>query len=232
MATWAWDAEKGATRFMRSKEEAHDYRYFPEPDLVPLVFDEAWLAKLKGSLPELPEAKRLRLVESYGLPAYDAQVLTDNAALADYFEAVVKAGGSPKAASNWVMVELLAVLKAQDKGIAESPIGPAHLAGMLSMIEKQTISGKIAKTVFEEMAKGGGDPKAIVERLGLVQVSDPSAVEGFVRQAMDQNPSVVAEYRAGKEAVLGFLVGQVMKVSKGKANPALVNETLKAMLKG
>jgi aspartyl-tRNA(Asn)/glutamyl-tRNA(Gln) amidotransferase subunit B len=231
MATRAWDAEKGTTRAMRSKEEAHDYRYFPEPDLVPLVLDDAWIEAVRAALPELPEAKRRRLVAEYGLPAYDAQVLTEDAALADYYEAVVKAGAAPKAASNWVMGELLAVLKKQDKGITESPVSAAHLAAMIAMIDKAVISGKIAKTVFEEMATGGGDPAKIVERLGLVQVTDNSAIEGFVRQAMDANPSVVAEYRSGKEAVLGFLVGQVMKISKGKANPALVNETLKKLLK-
>jgi len=229
-ATRAWDAEQGATRAMRSKEEAHDYRYFPEPDLVPLVLDKAWLASVRGSLSELPEAKRRRLVEAYGLPEYDAQVLTENAALAAYFEAVVKAGGSPKAASNWVMGELLAALKRLEKGIGESPISAEDLAKMLGMIDAQVISGKIAKTVFEEMASGGGDPAKIVERLGLVQVTDHSAIEGFVKAAMEANPAVVAEYRAGKEAVLGFLVGQVMKLSKGKANPAQVNEALKKML--
>jgi aspartyl-tRNA(Asn)/glutamyl-tRNA(Gln) amidotransferase subunit B len=230
MATRAWDADKGATRAMRSKEEAHDYRYFPEPDLVPLVLDEAWIKALRDTLPELPEAKRLRLCADYGLPAYDAGVLTENAALADYFEAAVKAGAAPKAASNWVMGELLAVLNRQQKSITESPIAAADLAKMLKMIDAQLISGKIAKTVFEEMAAGGGDPELIVRKLGLVQVTDNSAIEGFVRQAMDANPGVVAEYRAGKEAVLGFMVGQVMKLSKGKANPGMVNATLKKML--
>jgi len=232
MATRAWDADKGATRAMRSKEEAHDYRYFPEPDLVPLVLDDAWIAALRAGLPELPEAKRARLVEAYGLPAYDAGVLTENAELADYFEAAVKAGAAPKAASNWVMGELLAVLNKQGKGIAESPISAAQLAALLKLLDGGVISGKIAKTVFEQMAEGAGEPAQIVERLGLVQVTDNAAIEGFVLQAMDANPSVVAEYRAGKEAVLGFLVGQVMKLSKGKANPALVNGTLKKMLAG
>jgi aspartyl-tRNA(Asn)/glutamyl-tRNA(Gln) amidotransferase subunit B len=230
MATRGWDADQGATRAMRSKEEAHDYRYFPEPDLVPIVLDEAWLAGVKAALPELPEAMRARLMDSYGLPPYDAQVLTENAALAAYFEAVVAAGANPKAASNWVMGELLAALKRLELGIAASPIQPAALAKMLAMVDKGVISGKIAKTVFEAMAGGGGDPEAIVSSLGLVQVTDHSAIEGFVRAAMDANAGVVAEYRSGKEAVLGFLVGQVMKLSKGKANPALVNETLKKML--
>jgi len=230
MATRGWDADQGTTRAMRSKEEAHDYRYFPEPDLVPIVLDGAWLAAVRSSLPELPEAMRQRLIAAYALPLYDAQVLTENAALAAYFEAVVASGANPKAASNWVMGELLAALRRMDLEIGASPISPAALAKMLGMMDKGVISGKIAKTVFEAMAGGGGDPEKIVESLGLVQVTDHSAIESFVQAAMAANPTVVAEYRLGKEAVLGFMVGQVMKLSKGKANPALVNETLKNML--
>jgi aspartyl-tRNA(Asn)/glutamyl-tRNA(Gln) amidotransferase subunit B len=230
MATRGWDADKGETRAMRSKEEAHDYRYFPEPDLVPVFLDDAWLAPLRASLPELPEAKRVRLMKDYQLPEYDAGVLTESAVLADYFEAVAKASGNAKAASNWVMGDLLALLKEQEKGIAESPISAAHLAEMIQMLDAKIISGKIAKTVFAKMGEGAGSPKAIVEKEGLVQVTDTSAVEGFVQAAMDANPAVVAEYRAGKEAVIGFMVGAVMKVSKGKANPALVNELLKKMM--
>ncbi|HTB21184.1 MAG TPA: Asp-tRNA(Asn)/Glu-tRNA(Gln) amidotransferase subunit GatB [bacterium] len=230
MATRSWDADQGATRAMRSKEEAHDYRYFPEPDLVPIELDAAWIAAVRAALPELPEAMRRRLVETYALPPYDAQVLTENSALAAYFEGVVKAGANPKAASNWVMGELLAALKRLEKDISGTPIPPENLAKMLRMVDAQVISGKIAKTVFEEMASGGGDPGKIVERLGLVQVTDHSAIDGFARAAMDANPAVVAEYRAGKEAVLGFLVGQVMKLSKGKANPALVNDALRRLL--
>jgi aspartyl-tRNA(Asn)/glutamyl-tRNA(Gln) amidotransferase subunit B len=232
MATRAWDAERGETRPMRSKEEAHDYRYFPEPDLVPLVLDAAWLKAVEARLPELPEAKRARFVAQYGLPEYDAQVLCDNAALADYFELVAKQSGNPKAASNWVMVELLALLKKQDLDITASPIPAADLAELIRLIDDKTISGKIAKIVFEKMGAGAGSPKAIIEREGLVQVVDSGVLEGFVRAAMEANPSVVAEYRSGKEAVLGFMVGQVMKLSKGKANPGLVNELLKKMMKG
>jgi aspartyl-tRNA(Asn)/glutamyl-tRNA(Gln) amidotransferase subunit B len=230
MATRGWDADKGETRAMRSKEEAHDYRYFPEPDLVPLVLDAAFLGAIQAAMPELPEAKRQRLVKDYQLPEYDAGVLTDNAALADYFEAVAKASGNPKAASNWVMGDLQALLKEQGKGIAQSPVSAQHLAEMIQMLDQKVISGKIAKTVFAKMGEGAGSPKAIVEKEGLVQVTDNSAIEGFVQQAMDANPGVVAEYRAGKEAVIGFMVGQVMKVSKGKANPGLVNELLKKMM--
>jgi len=231
MATRGWDADKGETRFMRSKEEAHDYRYFPEPDLVPLVLDAAYLKKVKDSLPELPQAMRQRLVEQYSLPPYDAEVLTESAALAGYFETVAKVSGNPKLASNWVMGDLQAVLNKQGVGIEASPVSAAHLAKMIQMLDKQVISGKIAKTVFEKMSEGAGDPQAIVEKEGLVQVTDMGAIEGFVKAAMDANPNVVAEYRAGKEAVLGFLVGAVMKQSKGKANPAQANEVLKRMLK-
>lgn len=230
MATRGWDADKGETRPMRSKEEAHDYRYFPEPDLVPIVLDPAWLDAVKAALPELPDAKRARLVRDYQLPEYDAEVLTGDQALASYYEAVAKASGNPKAASNWVMGDLQALLKEKELGIGQSPIHPEALAKMIQMLDKQVISGKIAKTVFAKMGAGAGDPQAIVEKEGLVQVTDNSAIEGFVRQAMDANPSVVAEYRAGKVAVIGFMVGAVMKVSKGKANPALVNELLKKML--
>ncbi len=232
MATRGWDAEKGETRPMRSKEEAHDYRYFPEPDLLPLILDAAFIDGIRSKLPELPEAKRSRLVKDYGIPDYDAAVLCESADLAAYFEAVAKESGNPKAASNWVMGELLAMLNKKGLGITASPISAAHLGQMLRMIDDATISGKIAKTVFEKMAEGGGDPKSVVAKEGLVQVTDSGAIEGFVKAAMDANPTVVAEYRAGKEAVLGFMVGQVMKFSKGKANPALVNEVLVRMLKG
>ena len=231
MATRGWDADKGETRAMRSKEEAHDYRYFPEPDLVPLVLDAAFLKRIKDAQPELPQAMRQRLVEQYSLPPYDAEVLTESAALAGYFESVAKLSGNPKLASNWVMGDLQAVLNKHGKGIEESPISAEHLAKMIQMLDKQVISGKIAKTVFEKMSEGAGDPQAIVEKEGLVQVTDTGAIEGFVKAAMDANPNVVAEYRAGKEAVLGFLVGAVMKQSKGKANPAQANEVLKRLLK-
>ncbi len=230
METRAWDAERSETRAMRGKEEAHDYRYFPEPDLVPLELDEAWVEGVRRGLPELPEAKRRRLEAEHGLPAYDAQVLTESAELADYFEAVVRAGAQPKAASNWIMGELLAALKRLGLGVAEAPVAPGALAAMLKLLDSGVISGKIAKTVFEEMVSGGGDPAAIVERMGLTQVTDSGAIDGFARAAMEAHPAVVAEYRGGKTAGLGFLVGQVMKLSKGKANPALVNEALKRLL--
>lgn len=232
MATRSWDAEKGVTRAMRSKEEAHDYRYFPEPDLVPLELSKDYLEGIRKSLPELPEAKRARLIAEYAIPEYDAGVLSAEAALADYFEAAAKASGNAKAASNWVMTELLAVLKAKNLGIGQSPVSAAHLGAMVKMIEDKVISGKIAKDVFAKMAEGGGDPKLIVEKEGLTQVTDSGAIGGFVKQAMEANPKIVEEFRAGKEAVLGFMVGQVMKLSKGKANPGLVNELLRKMMKG
>jgi aspartyl-tRNA(Asn)/glutamyl-tRNA(Gln) amidotransferase subunit B len=227
METRSWDADKGVTRSMRSKEEAHDYRYFPEPDLVPLEMTDSAIAAIKKILPELPEAKRERLVKEYGIPDYDAGVLSAEAPLADYFEATAKASTNGKAVSNWVMGELLAALKKLDKGIADSPIKAAQLAGLIKLIDAKTISGKIAKDVFAKMLESGDDAEVIVKREGLVQVTDTGAIETVIDEAMKANPAVVAEFRSGKEAVLGFMVGQVMKLSKGKANPALVNELLR-----
>jgi aspartyl-tRNA(Asn)/glutamyl-tRNA(Gln) amidotransferase subunit B len=232
METRSWDAEKGVTRSMRSKEEAHDYRYFPEPDLVPLSLSPQRIDEIRKGLPELPEAKRARLISQYGLPDYDAGVLSAEAALASYFEAVAKASGNGKAASNWVMVELMAALKKLDKGIAESPVPAAHLGQLIQLIDSKTISGKIAKDVFAKMLESPDEPKKIVEREGLVQVTDTGAIEAVIEQAMAANPNVVAEFRSGKEAVLGFMVGQVMKLSKGKANPGLVNELLRKKMQG
>jgi aspartyl-tRNA(Asn)/glutamyl-tRNA(Gln) amidotransferase subunit B len=230
METRSWDADKAQTRSMRSKEEAHDYRYFPEPDLVPLELDAAAIEAVRRELPELPEAKRLRLVKDYGIPEYDAGVLSAEAPLADYFEAAAKASGNGKAASNWVMSELLGALKKLDKGISESPISALQLAGLVKLIDSKTISGKIAKDVFAKMLESSEDAEMIVKREGLVQVTDSGAIEAVIRQAMEANPSVVAEFKGGKEAVLGFMVGQVMKLSKGKANPALVNELLRKLM--
>jgi aspartyl-tRNA(Asn)/glutamyl-tRNA(Gln) amidotransferase subunit B len=227
METRSWDAEKGVTRSMRSKEEAHDYRYFPEPDLVPLEMSPAAIDAIKKSLPELPEAKRLRLAKDYGIPDYDAGVLSAQAALADYFEAVAKASGNGKAASNWVMGELSAVLKKNSLEIVQSPVKAPQLAALIKLIDAKTISGKIAKDVFAKMAESGEDPEAIVKREGLVQVTDTAAIEAVIDKAMQANPTVVAEFKSGKEAVLGFMVGQVMKLSGGKANPAMVNQLLR-----
>ncbi len=230
METRGWDAERGDTRSMRGKEEAHDYRYFPEPDLVPLVLDADFVGRVRAALPELPEARRARYVRDLGLPAYDAGVLTESVELGDYYEAVVAAGAAPKAASNWVMGELLAACNRLGRPIAEAPVPPARLAALLRLIDAGTISGKIAKTVFERMVEEGAEPADLVERLGLTQVTDASAVDAFAKAALEANPAVVAEYRAGKTAVLGFLVGQVMKLSKGKANPVQVNAALTRLL--
>ncbi len=232
METRAWDADKGETRAMRSKEEAHDYRYFPEPDLVPIAVDEAFLSAVRAKIPELPEAKRARFVAAYGIPEYDAGVLCAQAALADYFEAVAKVSKNPKAASNWVMGDLSGFLNKEGKHITQSPVNAADLAELIGLIDQSVISSKIAKTVFEKMFQGEGSPKAMVEKEGLVQVTDTGAIEAVIQEAMDANPKVVDEFRSGKEAVLGFLVGQVMKLSKGKANPAIVNELLVKKLKG
>jgi aspartyl-tRNA(Asn)/glutamyl-tRNA(Gln) amidotransferase subunit B len=231
METRAWDAAKMVTRSMRSKEEAHDYRYFPEPDLVPLVVDSAYLEKLQ--LPELPEAKRARLVADYGIPEYDAGVLTAEAALSDFFETTAKESGSPKAAANWIMGDLMAALNKEGKTISQSPVSTAQLSEMIKMIDKKTISGKIAKVVFEEFLGGGGkSAQAIVKEKGLVQVSDEGAIEKFIDGAIAANPGPVEQDKSGKEGVRGCRVGAVRKVSKGKANPGLVNKMLKEKLQG
>ncbi len=230
--TRLWDTHAGKTVSMRGKEEAHDYRYFPDPDLLPLVVDEAWIEAVKAELPELPEAKRARFVERYALPAYDAGVLTASKPLADYFEAVVKDGAAAKAASNWIMGELLGALNAQGQEIEASPIAPAQLAGLLRMLEAGELSGKMAKDVFGEMFASGADAAAIVEKKGLKQISDARALEGIVAGVVAANPEQAEQFRAGKEKVLGFFVGQVMKQTKGQANPALVNDLVRKILAG
>jgi aspartyl-tRNA(Asn)/glutamyl-tRNA(Gln) amidotransferase subunit B len=229
--TRLWDADRGSTRSMRSKEYAHDYRYFPEPDLTPLHLDARWIDELRASLPELPRARRQRLVSQYHLPASDAGVLTQSRALSEYFEATVAAGASPKAAANWVLSELLRVIPAEDEeAIRRSPIPPARLAELIRLIEAGTISGKIAKDVFERMARTGDDAQAIVEREGLTQVADATAIAAVVDQVIRQNPKAVADWKAGKSAAAKALVGQVMKATGGKANPAMANELVQEKL--
>ncbi|MFH1673628.1 MAG: Asp-tRNA(Asn)/Glu-tRNA(Gln) amidotransferase subunit GatB [Pseudomonadota bacterium] len=230
--TRLWDDDKGITVAMRGKEEAHDYRYFPDPDLVPLVIDEEWIASVKDVLTELPEEKKERFITEYDLPSYDAEVLTTGKDLADYFEACVKKFSQPKQVSNWVMGPLLGVLKAQEKEIGESPVSSDRLAELLQLIDSGTISGKIAKTVFEEMVKTGKSPKEIVEKKGLVQVTDTGAIEEIVKNILSQFPDEVEAYKGGKKKLLGFFVGQVMKETKGKANPQIVNEILRKLLGG
>jgi len=228
--TRLFDSTKGVTFSMRSKEEAHDYRYFPEPDLVPVVTSPETIESIRRSIPELPDAKRERFVKSYELPAYDADMLTQSRASADYFEETAKLSGQPKIVSNWMMGELARLLNADGKEIENSPIKPGHLARMIKMIGDGVISTKIAKTVFEEMYKTGKDAETVVKEQGLVQVSDAGAIETIIDEVIRANPSQHADYKAGKEKLFGFFVGQVMKASKGKANPDMVNHLLKKKL--
>ena len=228
--TRLWDAEKGSTLSMRGKEEAHDYRYFPDPDLMPLVIDPEWIEEVRSSLPELPAARRERFVSDYGLPPYDVGVLTSSKPMADYFEACAGLGTDPKAVSNWIMGDLLRKLNEDEREITDCPVPPADLAELLSLIDKGTISGKIAKTVFEEMYGSGEKPGAIVEAKGLVQVTDEGAIAGIVDEVLTANAENVARYKAGAEKLFGFFVGQVMKATKGKANPKIVNELLRKAL--
>ncbi|MBI5590970.1 MAG: Asp-tRNA(Asn)/Glu-tRNA(Gln) amidotransferase subunit GatB [Deltaproteobacteria bacterium] len=228
--TLLWNPDKGQTTSMRSKEEAHDYRYFPDPDLLPLTVDNDWVRQITQSLPELPDTKRERFLTDYGLPAYDAEVLTTSRELADYFESCLKDYSNPKQVSNWIMGPLLALLNAEGKDIQQSPISPLALAALLKLIDRNIISGKIAKTVFDEMARTGKPPETIVREKGLVQVTDSSEIERIVQKVLDQNPKEVSDYQNGKEKVFGFFIGQVMRESKGKANPQQVNEILKIQL--
>ena len=231
--TRLYDSAKNVTRAMRSKEEANDYRYFPDPDLPPLVLDEAFIEAVRKTLPELPDAKRERFQQSYKLSHYDAGVLTATRAIADYYESVVKqTGGEPKLAANWVMGDLAAFLNKAAKDISVSPIGAGMLAGLLKRIQDNTISGKIAKEVFEAMWNGEGDADAVIETKGLKQITDSGAIEAILDQVLTDNPQQVQQFRDGKEKVFGFLVGQAMKATKSKANPKQVNELLRQKLKG
>ncbi len=230
LETRLWDAAKNRTTSMRSKEEAHDYRYFPDPDLLPLVIDDEWIALVKKSLPELPETKKKRFINQYGLPPYDAAFLTSDWNLADFFEKCVKTFPDPKQVSNWVMGALSALLNAQGKTISQSPISSENLAGLLGLIDKGIISGKIAKTVFEEMAQSGKTPEEVVEEKGLVQVTDVSAIEKVVYDVLARSQAEVEAYKNGKTKLLGYFVGQVMKETRGKANPKIVNDLLEKIL--
>jgi aspartyl-tRNA(Asn)/glutamyl-tRNA(Gln) amidotransferase subunit B len=228
--TRLYDADKNETRSMRSKEVANDYRYFPEPDLLPIVIDDAFIEAVRATLPELPDVKAARFQSQYGLSAYDATVLAGDRATAAYFEDVVKASGDAKLSANWVMVDLQAVLNKSELTIAQSPVSAAALAGMILRIKDNTISSKIAKTVFEAMVAGEGEADAIIAAKGLKQVTDTGAIEKIIDTVIANNPTQVEQYRAGQEKVFTFFVGQVMKESKGKANPAQVNDILKAKL--
>ena len=241
--TRLWNTERGITESMRTKEEAHDYRYFPEPDLVPIMAEQQWVDEIKKSLPELPDAKRERFVSEYRLPEYDAALMTSEKSLADWFEEAVRLGGQPKAVSNWMKGELMRLLNADGITIEECPLDPSHLIDLLQLIEKGKINIIKAKTVFEEMYKrtkiyGTGDltlrlsikGEGIVQEMGLMQISDAGEIEKIVDDVIAKNPKEVARYKAGEEKLLGFFVGHVMKLTKGKANPQMVNELLKKKL--
>jgi aspartyl-tRNA(Asn)/glutamyl-tRNA(Gln) amidotransferase subunit B len=228
--TRLWDAAAGRSVSMRGKEEAHDYRYFPDPDLLPLVIDEGWIERVRGELPELPDARRQRFVAGHGLPDYDAGVLTAERELADYFERCLEAHPHPKTVSNWVMGPLLGLLNAQGIGIERSPIPAAELAALLALVQRGAISAKTAKTVFDEMGATGRTAEAIVAAQGLSQISDAGALDRVVDEVMARNPDEVAAYRGGKAKLMGFFVGEVMKATRGQANPKTVNEILRKKL--
>ncbi|KJR46904.1 Aspartyl-tRNA(Asn) amidotransferase subunit B [Desulfosporosinus sp. I2] len=227
--TRTWDEGRGVTLTLRSKEEAHDYRYFPEPDLTPLVIDREWVERIRKTLPELPGARRARLQE-LGLSAYDAGVITQAKAMSDYFDAALVHYGDAKALANWVMGDLTRLLNSNQCRVADSPISPQRLAELLVIIDKGTISGKIAKSVIEEMYSTSKDAQTIVKEKGLAQISDEGALLGIIDNVLAANPQSVEDYRAGKDRAIGFLVGQIMKATKGQANPGLVNQLLKEKL--
>jgi aspartyl-tRNA(Asn)/glutamyl-tRNA(Gln) amidotransferase subunit B len=229
--TRLYDPDRRETRSMRSKEDAQDYRYFPDPDLPPLVVDAPWIDHVRSGMPELPEAMQARFARDYALPAHDAIALTASRELAGYFERAAKdAGVEPKIVANWITGEVAAALHRSDTDIAHAPVAPAQLAGLLRRIADATISGKIAKDVFDAMWAGEGDADTIIEKKGLRQISDEGAIEKIVDDAVAANAAIVAEYKAGKEKAFNALVGKVMAASKGKANPAQVNAILKRKL--
>jgi aspartyl-tRNA(Asn)/glutamyl-tRNA(Gln) amidotransferase subunit B len=229
--TRLYDPDRQETRPMRSKEEANDYRYFPDPDLLPVVLDEQLVAGVRASLPELPDAKRERFMRDYALPEYDAGVLTAERALADYFEAVAKSTkAAPKIAANWVMGELSGALNREGLSVSTARVGAPTLASLLDKLAAGTISGKIAKEVFEAVWAGEGTVEEIIEKRGLTQISDSASIDKLVAEVIAANPTQVEQFRAGKQQVLGFLVGQIMKASRGKANPQQVNEALRKQL--
>ena len=228
--TRLWDTTKNQTVSMRGKEEAHDYRYFPDPDLVPIRISQEWIESLTKQLPELPTARLNRFVTAYGLPEYDAEVLTSDRDLADYFEKTVQEFPQPKKVSNWIMSETLRDWNREKSGITPWRVTPTALAQLLTLVGKGTISGKIAKTVFEDMNETGRMPQDIIKEKGLVQISDAGALEAAAQEIIDANPKEAADYRAGKTKVMGFFVGQLMKKTKGQANPQLANEIFQRLL--
>ena len=228
--TLLWDADLNEAYPMRSKEEAHDYRYFPDPDLLPVIVDKKWKTEIENILPELPETKQQRFVTDFSLPLYDSEILIQTKQLAQYYEEVTAVTGDFKTASNWVIGEVLAVVNDKKISISDFPITPVNLGKLIELIKSGTISGKIAKEVFAIMLNDNSDPEQIVKEKNLVQISNTSEIESIIRKIIEKNPSQVQEYVSGKEKVFGFFVGQVMKESKGKANPKLVNDLLKNML--
>ncbi len=230
--TRLWDAQKNVTRSMRGKENAHDYRYFPCPDLLPVRFDDARIERNKQEMPELPDALKERFMNDYGLSAYDASVLSSSRATSDYYDAVVEGGKrDAKIAANWIMVELFGALNKQGKDIEESPVSPENMGKMLDLIADGTISGKIAKTVFEEMFDNGKDPEAVVEEKGLKQISDEGAIEKIIDDIIAANPKQVEQIKNGNDKLIGWFVGQTMQATKGKANPGIVNKLLNKKLR-
>lgn len=224
--TRRWDESKGETILMRSKEKAHDYRYFPEPDMVYISVDDEWINRIKETLPELPHDKKERYVREYGLPEYDSEILTSSKALAAFFEECVEKGAKPKDASNWIMGEILRTLKDKYMEIEDVKFKPLDLVKLIELIDKGTISGTIAKKVFKDMFETGMSPEKIVEEKGLVQVSDEGAIKDIINKVLDENPQSIEDFKNGKTKAMGFIVGQVMKASKGKANPQLINKLL------
>jgi aspartyl-tRNA(Asn)/glutamyl-tRNA(Gln) amidotransferase subunit B len=230
--TRLYDSVKDQTRSMRSKEEAMDYRYFPDPDLPPLVVEESFIREVEKTLPELPDAKRTRFIKDYGLSAYDAGVLTSSREMADFYETAVReAKSDPKIVANWIAVELSGFLNRNNKDITQSPVTAKMIAGLIQRIHDNTISGKIAKEVLEAMWAGEGDADQVIAKKGLKQITDSGAIEKVIDDVIASNPKQLEQYRAGKETLFGFFVGQVMKASQGKANPGQVNELLKRKLK-
>ncbi len=228
--TLLWDADANQVKPMRSKEEAHDYRYFPDPDLMPVFVSADWKKEIASSMPELPEKRRDRFISQFSLPKYDAEILTSSRELADYYENVLKVTNDYKSASNWVMTEVLKVMNDEKISIKEFPVTPENLGKLIILINKNTISGKIAKELFPEMLKTNKDPNEIVKEKNLVQISDTKEIETAIDKILSMNESQVKEYLSGKDKVIGFFVGQIMKETKGKANPQIVNELLKKKL--
>lgn len=228
--TRRWDDVRGVSSPMRSKEDAQDYRYFPEPDLVPIVVSDEWVEEIRSTIPELPEQRKARYINEYSLPEYDAFILTSSKKMADFFDAAVREGAKPKLVSNWLMGDISKILNDKELEAGDIPFTPAQLAKMIALIDKGTISNSAAKKVLDAMFAQPEDPEKLVEKLGLAQVSDEGAIRQMVSDVLAQNPQSIADYKAGKDKALGFLVGQVMRISKGKANPQVINKLLKDAL--